>query len=271
MTENPRPRFAPFATRRRTLTVCAVPVVALLAVAAFAPLPFSLAQPGATADVLGKSGGKPVISIDEAPKTAGTTDGEGDGELLAVTIGVTRPDVTVRASDVARAWFAEDRAVMPREAAYPEGDNDREIQRSIRKQMKDSQDKAVTAALKQLGENPDDVKVSLRLRDVGGPSAGLLFSLGIVDKIQGDLTGGRTIAGTGTIDSKGRVGPVGGVPLKLRAAQRDGARHFLVPKEECGEAQAQRPAGVRLIPVTTLDGALKSLEALKDGKRLPSC
>ncbi|MFG3259144.1 S16 family serine protease [Streptomyces sp. NPDC048172] len=273
MTEKPRPRLALFSTRRRTLTVCAVPVVALLAVAAFAPLPFSLAQPGDTADVLGENAGKPVISFPDA-KDGGKDTGEagkGEGKLLAVTIGVTNPDVTVRAADVARAWFAEDRAVMPREAAYPEGDSVREVKRSIHKQMKDSQDKAVTAALRQLGKKPGDVDVSLRLGDVGGPSAGLLFSLGIVDKLEGDLTGGRTIAGTGTIDAQGKVGPVGGVPLKMRAAKRDGARHFLVPEKECGEAEAQRPKGLRLIPVTTLDKTLDSLKALKDGGKLPSC
>ncbi|GAA2090864.1 hypothetical protein GCM10009801_56130 [Streptomyces albiaxialis] len=270
MTEKKRPLSALFATRRRTLAVCAVPVVALLAVAAAAPLPFSLAQPGDTADVLGKNEGEPVISISDAREAPGT--GKGGGELLAVTIGVTNPDVTVRAADVARAWFAEDRAVMPREAAYPEGgDNVREVKRSIRRQMKDSQDKAVTAALRQLGKKPGDVEVSLRLGDVGGPSAGLLFSLGIIDKLEGDLTGGRTIAGTGTIDAKGEVGPVGGVPLKMRAAERDGASHFLVPKKECGEAEAQRPKGLRLVPVTTLDKTLDTLKDLKDGRKLPSC
>ena len=90
------------------------------------------------------------------------------------------------------------------------------------------------------------MKVSLQLADVGGPSAGLLFTLGIIDKIDGDghggdLTGGRTIAGTGTIDASGKVGAVGGVPLKEQAARRDGATVFLVPRAECSDATAGLP------------------------------
>jgi PDZ domain-containing protein len=115
------------------------------------------------------------------------------------------------------------------------------------------------------------VQVTLRLADVGGPSAGLFFTLGIIDKIDGNLTGGRSIAGTGTIKANGDVGPVGGVTLKTKAAKRDGATVFLVPKAECGDAKALRPEGLRLVPVTDLDGALDSLKALKDGRRVPSC
>ena len=111
---------------------------------------------------------------------------------------------------------------------------------------------------------------------VGGPSAGLLFSLGIVNLLQGDgeggdLTGGRVIAGTGTIAPDGTVGSVGGVPLKVQAARRDGATVFLVPRDECADAQANLPEGLRLIPVTTLDGAVDALRALASGGDVPSC
>jgi Lon-like protease len=112
---------------------------------------------------------------------------------------------------------------------------------------------------------------------VGGPSAGLLFTLGIIDKLNGDgaggdLTGGRTIAGTGTIDADGTVGAVGGVALKTQAAQRDGATVFLVPEEECSDAKAELPKGLRLIPVTSLKGAVSALTALESGKgSVPAC
>lgn len=260
------------------LALCAAPVVALLAVAVFAPLPFSVAQPGATADVLGESKGRPVIELtgkDIGARGEGTAKKD-EGKLLAVTIAATQPQVTVRIGDVVTNWFAKDRAVMPREAVYPEGDNVQEVQKHIAKEMKGSQNDAVKAALAHLHRSPEEVKVSLSLGDVGGPSAGLFFSLGIIDKLDGDgrggtLTGGRTIAGTGTIDAKGKVGAVGGVPLKMKGAHRDGARHFLVPKKECSEAQAELPKGLTLIPVTTLDGAVDALKALKDGRKVPSC
>lgn len=251
--------------------VCALPVAALLATAVFAPLPFSVAQPGMTANVLGENKGDPVITISGAkPRT--TT-----GQLRMTTIEATGPDARVGLGDVIDAWFREDQAVMPRDSVYPTGDTVEEIQKHNEAAMKESQDTATEAALGYLGEDSGDIKVTLRLADVGGPSAGLLFSLGIVDKLDGDgsggdLTGGRVIAGTGTIDDAGNVGAVGGVPLKTQAARRDGATVFLVPRAECADAEAELPKGLRLIPVTTLKGAVNALVALESGKgKVPSC
>ncbi|MFI8187221.1 S16 family serine protease [Streptomyces sp. NPDC085946] len=258
-------------TRPRALAVCAVPVVALLATAAFAPLPFSVAQPGLTADVLGENKGTPVITV------SGARTRETSGQLRMTTIEATSPDTRVSLPDVIDGWFRTDQAVMPRDAVYPSGDSLKEIERYNEEQMRASQDAASEAALGYLGLDGKDVKVTLRLADVGGPSAGLLFSLGIVDKLAGDgaggdLTGGRTVAGTGTITPDGTVGAVGGVALKTQAARRDGATVFLVPAAECGDARAELPEGLRLIPVTTLKGAVSALTALETGKgSVPSC
>ncbi|MEV8557695.1 S16 family serine protease [Streptomyces sp. NPDC051917] len=258
-------------TRPQAVAVCAVPVVALLATAAFAPLPFSVAQPGMTANVLGENKGSQVITVSGAPARRTS------GQLRMVTIEATGPDATVTLGDVIGNWFRTDRAVMPRDAVYPSGENVKEIEQHNEAQMKQSQDAATQAALKYLGLSADKVKVTLKLADVGGPSAGLLFTLGIIDKLHGDgsggdLTGGRTVAGTGTIDASGKIGAVGGVALKTQAARRDGATIFLVPKAECTDAKAELPKGLRLIPVTTLKSAVDSLEALEKGKGpVPSC
>ncbi|MFE2278371.1 S16 family serine protease [Streptomyces sp. NPDC059454] len=258
-------------TRPQALAVLAAPVVALLATAVFAPLPFSVAQPGMTADVLGENKGTPVITITGAPVR------ETSGQLRMTTIEATSPDTRVDLPDVIDGWFGTDRAVMPRDSVYPSGDTVKEIERYNRKQMKESQDEATRAALNHLGREDDGIEVGLKLADVGGPSAGLLFSLGIVDKLDGDgsggdLTGGRVVAGTGTIDADGTVGAVGGVPLKTQAAERDGATVFLVPKAECSDAQAELPEGLRLVPVTTLKGAVEALVNLEKGTgRVPSC
>ncbi|OEU87594.1 hypothetical protein DB35_27410 [Streptomyces abyssalis] len=252
-----------------------MPLAALLAVAALAPLPFALAQPGLTANVIGDSKNKPVITIsgEKARKT-----GSDDGKLLMTTIAATQPGATVRLPDVVESWFRTDRAAMPTEAVYPVGDSLDEIEKHNKGEMRKSQSAAVKAALRQLHKSPEDVEISLRLADVGGPSAGLFFSLGIIDKLGGDgagrgggLTGGRIVAGTGTIKADGTVGPVGGVPLKTKAAKRDGASVFLVPRAECADARAERPKGLRLVPVDTLGGAVKALNALKDGGRVPAC
>ncbi|WP_329340176.1 hypothetical protein OG252_30820 [Streptomyces sp. NBC_01352] len=258
-------------TRPRAAAVCAVPVVALLATAAFAPLPFSLTRPGLTANVLGENKGTPVITVSGAP-TRDTT-----GQLRMTTIEATNPDTRVSLGDVLDAWFATDQAVMPRDAVYPSGQSVKEIEQYNTEQMQESQDAATTAALNYLNLSDKDIKVTLKLADVGGPSAGLLFTLGIIDKLEGDgsggdLTGGRTIAGTGTIEANGEVGAVGGVALKTQAARRDGATVFLVPKDECSDAKSELPKGLRLIPVTTLKGAVNALTALESGKgSVPSC
>ncbi|GGR67734.1 hypothetical protein GCM10010269_03170 [Streptomyces humidus] len=258
-------------TRPQALAVCALPVAALLATAAFAPLPFSVAQPGMTANVLGENKGSQVITISGAP-TRRTS-----GQLRMTTIEATNPDTDVRLSDVIDGWFRTDQAIMPRDSVYPSGQSTKEIEQHNTEQMRQSQDAATEAALKYLDLGRDGVKVTLKLSDVGGPSAGLLFSLGIVDKLDGDgsggdLTGGRTIAGTGTIDADGKVGAVGGVALKTQAARRDGATVFLVPKDECADAKSELPAGLRLVPVTTLQGAVKALVALEHGKgSVPGC
>ncbi|WP_327367683.1 S16 family serine protease [Streptomyces sp. NBC_01217] len=257
-------------SRPRTLTLCALPVLALFGVAAFTPLPFTLAQPGTTANVLGSDHGTPVISIKGAP-TRPTR-----GELRMTTIVATGPTADVGIGDVIDSWFRTDRAVLPRDSVYPTGGSEKEIEKHNLDDMRKSQNSAVDAALNYLDKPEGSVDVTLHLADVGGPSAGLFFALGIVDKLDGDgsggdLTGGRTIAGTGTIQANGEVGAVGGVSLKTQAAKRDGASVFLVPKAECREAGAELPEGLRLIPVTTLKSAVSSLQALEQGRKVPSC
>ncbi|GAA2982248.1 S16 family serine protease [Streptomyces fulvorobeus] len=257
-------------SRPRALALCALPVLAVFGTAAFAPLPFTLAEPGLTADVLGNDHGKPVITIEGAPTR--TTE----GRLRMTTIVATGPSADVRVGDVIDSWFRTDRAVMPRDAVYPTGGSEKEIERHNLRDMKESQNVAVDAALAHLGKDSGSIDVTLNLADVGGPSAGLFFSLGIIDKLVGDgaggdLTGGRSIAGTGTISADGKVGAVGGVSLKTQAARRDGATVFLVPKAECGEARAELPKGLRLVPVTTLSGAVSALRALEQGGEVPSC
>ncbi|MBD0708143.1 MULTISPECIES: S16 family serine protease [unclassified Streptomyces] len=259
-------------SRPRALALCALPVVGLFAVVGLAPLPYAIAQPGTTADVLGEDKGQEVITITGAPVR------ETRGQLRMTTIVATGPSSDIRFTDVADAWFRTDRAVLPHDSVYPAGKSDAEVEKHNLGQMKESQDAATLAALGFLKKDPEKVKVRLHLADIGGPSAGLLFSLGIVDKLDGDgdggdLTGGRIVAGTGTIEPDGTVGAVGGVSLKTQAAARDGATVFLVPKAECSDARAELPKGLRLVPVTALGDAVASLRALEQGQesKVPSC
>jgi PDZ domain-containing protein len=114
--------------------------------------------------------------------------------------------------------------------------------------------------------------VTIKVGDIGGPSAGLMFALGIVDKLEPmNLTGGRFIAGTGEITPAGVVGPIGGIQQKMVGARAKGATVFLAPAGNCADARGAVPAGMRLIRVSTLSGAVHSLEALQAGRPVPSC
>ena len=116
--------------------------------------------------------------------------------------------------------------------------------------------------------------LDIKLADVGGPSAGLMFALGIVDKLTPeDLTGGRFIAGTGTIDDSGRIGPIGGIQMKTIGARQAGARYFLTPADNCASAASQVPDGLTLVKVSTIDDAVKALQKISKGDTagLPRC
>ncbi len=124
-----------------------------------------------------------------------------------------------------------------------------------------------------VGDDADvDFDIAISLADVGGPSAGLMFALAIVDKLTpGALTGGRFVAGTGTIDAGGRVGPIGGIPFKILRASEEGASVFLVPAGNCDEAVRRAPDGLQLVRVGTLDEAVRALDALGAGQPAPTC
>ena len=120
---------------------------------------------------------------------------------------------------------------------------------------------------------PFEVSVDVA-SDIGGPSAGLMFALGIYDTLTpGSLTGGRNVAGTGTIAVDGTVGPIGGIQQKIAAARRDGSELFLVPPDNCAEALGAENGDMRLVRATTLHEARESIEtwAADPDADLPSC
>ena len=112
--------------------------------------------------------------------------------------------------------------------------------------------------------------VELQLGDVGGPSGGLMFSLGIIDALTpGSMAGANHVAGTGTISPSGEVGPIGGVDLKMIAAQKAGADLFLAPFGNCDEVVVSVPTGLNVVAVRDLSEAKSAVEALASGQSLP--
>lgn len=119
------------------------------------------------------------------------------------------------------------------------------------------------------------IDVTIQLDNVGGPSAGMMFALGIIDTLsEGELNGGEQVAGTGTIDAAGTVGAIGGIRQKLYGAKDAGAEWFLAPESNCDEVVGHIPSGLRVFSVATLDDALTVLETIRDGgdlDALPTC
>lgn len=118
------------------------------------------------------------------------------------------------------------------------------------------------------------VDVTISIDDIGGPSAGTMFALGIIDKLTPeDEADGEVIAGTGTMDVTGAVGPIGGIRQKLAGAKRDGADWFLAPDRNCDEVVGHVPDGLRVVSVATLHEARVAMEAIGAGEAddLPTC
>jgi Lon-like protease len=151
--------------------------------------------------------------------------------------------------------------------------------------IRDGQSRQVQVGTRQSGGHPVmgvqiteqykfPFQVKISVGDIGGPSAGMMFSLGIIDKLTKlDLTAGRFIAGTGEITARGQVQPIGGIQQKMVGARNAGATIFLTPAANCADTKGAVPAGLRLVKVSTLNQAVTYLEALESGhpNSVPSC
>ncbi|MDJ1135597.1 YlbL family protein [Streptomyces iconiensis] len=148
------------------------------------------------------------------------------------------------------------------------------------KQPSEADGKRVTVATKKAEEDGRPIvgiqpalghtfpfTIDIKLADIGGPSAGLMFGLGIVDKLtKTDLTGGQFVAGTGTIDDQGKVGEIGGIQMKTVAARAKGAKFFLTPAGNCPSAAKDKPDGLTLVKVGSMDEAMNALKKIREGE-----
>ncbi|WP_149361221.1 YlbL family protein [Lolliginicoccus suaedae] len=185
-------------------------------------------------DILTSVNGEPVVSAVDVPdQLAGFAPGE------PVTVGFTRDGVAGEATIPLGSHPEEDKGIL---------------------------------GISVADEPLVDFDVTFNVDGVGGPSAGLILSLALIDKLSpGELNGGRFIAGTGTIDSAGNVGPIGGIRYKLIAAKEAGASEFLVPADNCSEASAHAVEGLELVRVERLADAVGFLEDLEAGRDVPTC
>ncbi|REE98781.1 YlbL family protein [Thermomonospora umbrina] len=345
--------------RAATLVAASALILVLGVVGVLLPVPYVALTPGPTYNTLAKTGeGKPVIRID------GHRVYEDGGNLNFTTVAYRGgPGNRIDLLTALRGWLDGDTAIVPEETIFPRDESVKEVEQENVRQMEDSQQKAVAAALMEMkipvgarvlvgsvqkglpadGRlRPDDeivavdgkkvtgveavtrdmgsrrpgdrvtltvlrggrrqdiamttvasprdraravvgvvlgedykfpFNVTITTGDVGGPSAGLMFSLAIVDKLTpGSMTNGRFIAGTGTIEPDGQVGPIGGIQQKMIAAREAGATVFLTPAGNCADAKDAVPKGLRLIRADTLHTAVTALDALRTGRGdVPVC
>lgn len=199
-------------------------------------------------------------------------DSPAAGRLRAGDVLTEVDGTQVRDAAELRALISDRTPGDPVRITYERGGRTASVDVVTRSAGGDGERRPVIGVLTE--EEPLDVPfdVTINLEEVGGPSAGLMFALGILDKLDAaSLTGGKYIAGTGEISPDGSVGPIGGITQKLLAAKRKGAVAFLVPQDNCAEAVAGAPDGLTLVKVGTIGEALTGLQALRRGQEPVGC
>lgn len=237
------------------------PVVALLriffALALFAPLPFAIVMPGSAQNIFDG-----IISVKNQKSYPAT------GHLDLMSVRVTNPTNWIIGPEIIYSWLRSDEAVYPRAAIYPPGTTAESEKKAAAADMTGSQSKAIGAALSflkanpQFGVTPDQLIVKNIFFDAkrtGGPSGGMIFAIGVIELLTPrDILHSRHIAGTGTITIDGKIGPIGGINEKIRAAAKVGAQLFLAPTGNREEI-ANVPEGIKVVMVSTLKDAINAL------------
>jgi PDZ domain-containing protein len=248
-----------------------------------APLPFAIVLPGQAQNIF-----KGVITIKDLETFPAT------GRIDLMSIRVTNPDTWIFGPELIYSWISAERAVYPKSAIYPPGTSAEEESKQAKADMVGSQDNAIIASVNYLQSHPeilaskdpaesalvdgaqvlsaselkkaqaranalDPKKISFKVEKTGGPSGGLVFSIGLVELLtELDLMQGRHIAGTGTIDNRGVVGPIGGINEKILSAKKVGATIFFAPVGNAEEI-SNVPDGIKVVTVATLAQAISYL------------
>jgi len=248
-------------------------VLALFFGCAFlAPLPFVVLMPGNAQNVLDQSAKEKTIALSKtAPNSLKLYPSDGNVYLLSILI--TNPAAYVTGVELLYSWMKSEYAVMPRSLFYKDG-RSAEAEKAIAKtEMADSQIVAKSAALEYLEKyypqsstvviKPSDLDISLA--KTGGPSGGLAFAIGIIELLTSEnILQGKSVAVTGTIDSAGKVGSIGGVAEKILAAKKAGATLILVPQANCQDLApnlATIPSEIKVAAVSSLEEAMAALNS----------
>ncbi len=230
-----------------------------MALALLAPVNFVLITPGPATALFPK-----VLSV-EAP--VGVKTYPVNGQLNLLTIYVTNPESYVFGAEVLGCWAWGECVALPRSVMYEDGATDDAEVKTGKKEMSQSQNTALAAARGAINRNfkgvdisaVQDKSVKISLKNTGGPSGGLIFTLGLIDLFTSeDLLQGRNVAGTGTISADGKVGPIGGVAEKVIGAKKAGAKILFISTQNCSELPS-RVEGIEVIAIEKIDEAISYL------------
>ena len=196
--------------------------------------------------------------------------GPSEGVLLPGDVIVSANGMSVETVSGLRDVIADSGVVTPMTITVEREGSTVDLQ--VLPRMSEGSERVPMVGILVSGTYDFPLEVDIALENVGGPSAGLMFALGIVEKLTPeDVTRGEVIAGRGTIDAQGVVGPIGGIRHKMQGALNDGAGWFLAPADNCPDLVGHVPDGLQVIPVETLSDAVEALEALSSGGSLPQC
>ena len=225
----------------------------------FTPMNFVVLQPGNGTALFPK-----VLTV----KSADAVTYPAKGQMYLLAIWVSTPDAKVLGAEVLGCWARADCVVFPRSVIYKKNTDSKTEEKQAKKEMKVSQSDALTAAKNVLAKRfPSvdtsrltDASIKVTLPDTGGPSGGLIFSLGLVELLTpDDLLHGRKIAGSGTIAANGDVGAIGGIAEKIIAAKKTGATVLFASKENCDEIP-KKVSGLTVIAINNLNEAITYLQ-----------
>ncbi len=196
--------------------------------------------------------------------------GPSEGVLLPGDVILSANGMAVDTVSVLRGIIADSGVVSPMTLSVEREGS--EIDVSVLPRMSEGQERVPMVGILVSGTYDFPIDVDIALENVGGPSAGLMFALGIVEKLSpADITQGKVFAGTGTIDAQGSIGPIGGIRHKMHGALNDGASWFFAPADNCPDLVGHIPNGLQVIPVATLEEAVEALESIHAGAPVAGC
>ena len=231
----------------------------VLIVPIFTPMNFVILQPGEGTALFPK-----VLTL----KSSNLHTYTPHGQMYLLSIWISTPDTKVLGAEVLQCCARADCVVFPRSVIYKRATTSKSEEVQSQKEMKDSQSSAVTATKNLIAKRFPaidasrlvDSSVKVSLPNTGGPSGGLIFSLGLLELLTpDDLLQGRKIAGSGTIAADGSIGAIGGIAEKIIAAKKTGATILFASRSNCDELP-KKVSGIAVIAISNLDEAITYLQ-----------